>query len=94
MIKYFMDSNFLKVGHRGARAYEIENTIDSFKRAIELGANAIELDVRMSKDKRLVICHDDNLKRVFGIDARIDSTTLDELKTITKGKIPAFFMQF
>jgi len=40
---------FLKVGHRGARAYEIENTLESYKKAIELGANAIELDVRKSK---------------------------------------------
>ncbi|MFN3479833.1 MAG: glycerophosphodiester phosphodiesterase [Thermodesulfovibrionales bacterium] len=82
-----MDTKFLKVGHRGARAYEIENTIDSFRKAIELGANAIELDVRMSKDKKLILCHDDNLKRVFGVDVRIDETTLKEMKTLTGGKI-------
>lgn len=82
-----MGTVFLKVGHRGARAYEIENTIDSFRKAIELGANAIELDVRLTKDKRLVLCHDDNLKRVFGIDAKISEATLKELKIITKGKI-------
>lgn len=82
-----MEIKFLKVGHRGARAYEIENTIDSFKKAVELGANAIELDVRISKDKKLVLCHDDNLKRVFGIDVRIDEATLKEMKTLTGGKI-------
>lgn len=82
-----MGTVFLKVGHRGARAYETENTIDSFRKAIELGANAIELDVRLTKDKRLVLCHDDNLKRVFGIDAKISEATLKELKIITKGKI-------
>lgn len=82
-----MDTKFLKVGHRGARAYETENTIDSFRKAIELGANAIELDVRISKDKRLVLCHDDNLKRVFGVDVRIDEATLKEMKTLTGGKI-------
>lgn len=82
-----MGTAFLKVGHRGARAYETENTIDSFRKAIELGANAIELDVRMTKDKILVLCHDDNLKRVFGVDIRIGEATLKELKTLTEGKI-------
>lgn len=82
-----MGTVFLKVGHRGARAYETENTIDSFRKAIELGANAIEFDVRLTKDKRLILCHDDNLKRVFGIDAKISEATLKELKIITKGKI-------
>ena len=53
---------FLKIGHRGAKAYEVENTVDSYKKAVELGANAIELDVRLSKDRELVVCHDNNLK--------------------------------
>lgn len=82
-----MGAIFLKVGHRGARAYETENTIDSFRKAIELGANAIELDVRLTKDKRLVLCHDDNLKKVFAVDTRIDEATLKQLKTLTEGKI-------
>ncbi|MCX7794274.1 MAG: glycerophosphodiester phosphodiesterase [Thermodesulfovibrionales bacterium] len=78
---------FLKIGHRGACAYEIENTIESFRKAIELGANAIEFDVRMTKDKKLVLSHDDSLKRVYGIDQKIAETTLKELKNLTKGKI-------
>ncbi|MDI6728599.1 MAG: glycerophosphodiester phosphodiesterase [Thermodesulfovibrionales bacterium] len=79
---------FLKVGHRGARAYEIENTIESFKRAIELGVNAIEFDVRKTKDKKLIVIHDDNLKRVFGKEIAINQATLKELKQITEDKIP------
>ena len=43
---------FLKIGHRGARAYEVENTIESFKKAIELGVNAIEFDVRATKGRK------------------------------------------
>ncbi len=80
---------FLKVGHRGARAYETENTLESFKKAIALGVNAIELDVRKSKDGKLVIIHDDNLKKVFGRDVRVDEATLKELKELTEDKIPA-----
>lgn len=79
---------FLKVGHRGARAYETENTLESFKKAIELGVNAIELDVRKSKDGKLVIIHDDNLKKVFGKDILVNQATLKELKQFTENKIP------
>jgi glycerophosphoryl diester phosphodiesterase len=80
---------FLKVGHRGAKAYEIENTLESFKKAIELGVNAIELDVRISKDRKLIVCHDDNLKKTFGKDVRIDEATLKELRDLTENKISA-----
>jgi len=78
---------FLKIGHRGARAYELENTLASFARAIELGANAIELDVRISKDERLVISHDDDLKKIYGKDVRIGEATLAELKQLTENRI-------
>ncbi|MBI5074946.1 MAG: glycerophosphodiester phosphodiesterase [Nitrospirae bacterium] len=80
---------FLKTGHRGARAYEVENTIGSFKKAVELGANAIELDVRQSKDRELIVCHDDNLKRVFGIDLLINEATLKQLRQATGDRIPS-----
>jgi glycerophosphoryl diester phosphodiesterase len=79
---------FLKVGHRGARAYEIENTLESFKKAIALGVNAIELDVRKSKDGKLVIIHDDNLKKVFKKDIQVNQVTLKELKQFTENRIP------
>ena len=79
---------FLKVGHRGARAYELENTLESFGKAIELGTNAIELDLRLSRDGKLVICHDDNLKRVFNKDLPLNKATLEELKEATGNKIP------
>ena len=79
---------FLKVGHRGARVYEIENTLESFQKAIELGVNAIELDVRKSKDEKLIIIHDDNLKKVFSKDVFVNQATLKELKQSTENKIP------
>jgi len=78
---------FLKIGHRGAKAYEIENTLLSFKKAVELGTNAIEFDVRQSKDRELIVCHDDNLKRVFGVDLPIHSSTLAELKKATGNRL-------
>jgi len=77
----------LRVGHRGARAYEIENTLESFRKAIELGVNAVELDVRRSKDEKLIISHDDTLKKVFGSDVIVSEATLEELKRVTRNKI-------
>jgi len=81
---------FLKVGHRGARAYEIENTLASFKRAIELGVNAIEFDMRITRDKKLVIIHDETLKKVFGHDIHVNQSSLSELRRLTGGAIPTF----
>jgi len=78
---------FLKIGHRGARAYEVENTIESFSRAIELGANAVELDVRVSRDYQLIVSHDENLKKVFKKDISIKAATLEELKRVTGNRI-------
>ena len=79
---------FLKVGHRGAGAYEIENTLERFQKAIELGVNAVELDVRKSMDGKLIIIHDDNLKRVFSKDIPVNQATLKELKQLTENRIP------
>lgn len=77
----------LRIGHRGAKTYETENTLESFGKAIELGANAIELDVRMSGDAALIVSHDDNLEKVFGKDVFISQTTLEELKRLTENRI-------
>jgi glycerophosphoryl diester phosphodiesterase len=77
----------LRIGHRGAKTYEIENTLESFGKAIELGANAVELDVRISGDAVLIVSHDDNLKKVFGKDVSISHTTLEELKRLTENRI-------
>lgn len=81
---------FLKVGHRGARAYETENTIRSFGKAIELGANAIEFDLQRTVDGVLVVSHDDNLKRVFKHDISIDASPLKLLKALTSDQVATF----
>lgn len=52
-----------KIGHRGACAYEPENTISSFRKALELGANMVELDVRLSKDGVIMVSHDSNISK-------------------------------
>ncbi len=44
-------NNYLKIAHRGASGYEPDNTIRAFERAIDLGADMIELDVHLSQEK-------------------------------------------
>jgi glycerophosphoryl diester phosphodiesterase len=49
---------FYIVGHRGACAYEIENTISSFQKALNLGANALEMDLCLTRDEQIILWHD------------------------------------
>ncbi len=81
---------FLKVGHRGARAYETENTIACFKKAIDLGVNSIEFDLQKTADGELIVSHDDNLNRVFRHDISIEASSLRQLKDLTSGQVPTF----
>jgi glycerophosphoryl diester phosphodiesterase len=76
----------LRVGHRGARAYEPENTIRSFKKALEIGVNAIELDVRRTKDNQLVVIHDADVKRTTNGKGLVSELTLDEIKEFSTEK--------
>jgi glycerophosphoryl diester phosphodiesterase len=70
----------LCIGHRGARAYAPENTITSFKKAIEIGVDAIELDVRKTKDNELVVIHDADVKRTTNGKGLVSELTLKEIK--------------
>jgi glycerophosphoryl diester phosphodiesterase len=76
----------LHIGHRGARAYEPENTIRSFARAIELGVNAVELDVRKTKDNELVVIHDDKVDRTTNGKGLVSELTLKEIKSFVTDK--------
>ena len=73
---------FLNYAHRGASAYAPENTMSAFALGVQMGANAIETDVRRTKDGVLVLFHDANLKRVTGFDGSVQDLTLAELKRL------------
>ncbi len=68
--------------HRGASAYAPENTIPAFKLAIEMGADGVELDVHMSADNKLVVCHDETVDRTSNGTGRIVDMTCQELKAL------------
>ena len=68
--------------HRGDSIKEIENTLEAFKSAIKSECDYIELDVMLTKDEKLVITHDSNLKRLTGVNRRVKDLTLAEIKDL------------
>jgi len=76
----------IKVGHRGASGYEPENTLRAFKKAVSVGADMIELDVRVCKSGELVIMHDDKLNRTTNGRGKVENKTLEELKGLKMAK--------
>ena len=71
--------------HRGASAYAPENTWAAFQKALEMEAGGIELDLHLSKDGHVVICHDEQVDRVSNGSGLIRDKTLDELKNLDFG---------
>ena len=79
------------IGHRGAAGLEPENTLRSVRRAIELGVDRVEIDVRVSRDERLVIMHDETVDRTTNGHGYVSELTFDELRSLDAGmgeKIP------
>ncbi len=75
----------LIMAHRGDSAAAPENTLLGLLRAVEIGVDFLETDVRLTKDDELVLFHDDNLMRTTGEEGTIREKTLDELKQIDLG---------
>jgi glycerophosphoryl diester phosphodiesterase len=77
----------LKIGHRGAKGYEPENTLISFEKAIEMGADGIELDVHLSQDGHLIVIHDETIDRTTNGKGIVNQLTLQELKSFKINEI-------
>ncbi len=71
--------------HRGAMDTHPENTLSAFEEAIRLGAHMIEFDVRMTKDKKLVIIHDRSVDRTTDGTGSVTELTLQEIKMLDAG---------
>jgi len=75
----------LIIAHRGASAYEPENTLRSVKKALELGADMVEVDVRASRDGHVVVMHDAVVDRTTNGKGYVKDMTLKELKKLNAG---------
>lgn len=77
------EPNVIVMAHRGESVKCLENSEDAFRTAMDEGAKYIELDVTLTKDNQVVICHDLNMFRLSGMDLEIRDYDYDYLKTIT-----------
>ena len=75
----------LKIAHRGASGHKPENTLSAFSKALEIGVDAIELDVRVCGTGELVIMHDATLERTTNGNGIVADTTLEELRELDAG---------
>lgn len=71
------------IGHRGAAGLALENTIEAIQAAVNYKVDAIEVDVRATKDKQLVLSHDKHLSNVSAYNTIISDITLDDLIGLT-----------
>jgi glycerophosphoryl diester phosphodiesterase len=78
--------SFEIVGHRGASAYEPENTIRAIRKAIELKADMIEVDVQATKDGQLVVIHDSAVDRTTNGKGTVKEMTFQEVRKLDAGK--------
>ena len=67
------------IAHRGACHEATENTWAAFELCQQMGAERIELDVRLSQDGELIICHDDSLQRVFSLEYSVSQMTMKDI---------------
>ncbi|MCP2327706.1 glycerophosphoryl diester phosphodiesterase [Hamadaea flava] len=73
---------FLTIAHRGDPLVHRENTMPSFRSAVDKGANTVEFDLRLTRDGRIALLHDASLQRLWGVDAQFADLTLAELRAI------------
>jgi len=69
------------ISHRGGAAERPENTMSAYEHAVSVGSQMLELDVRLTKDKQVVVHHDENLLRLTGVNANLRSLNYAELPT-------------
>jgi glycerophosphoryl diester phosphodiesterase len=77
------ERRFLRIAHRGASAYAQEGSRSSVRKAAELGADMVEIDVRVTADGVAVIAHDPDLHRVFGVNALVSDLTYAQILELT-----------
>lgn len=86
MTVFQVQSKPLVVAHRGASKRAPENSYEAFKLAFRKHADAVEVDIRVTKDSVIVCHHDRNTKRMTGADHNIDEVNYNEIKDLILGK--------
>ncbi|QJS09702.1 glycerophosphodiester phosphodiesterase [Streptomyces argyrophyllae] len=76
------------VAHRGDPYRFRENTLASLRSALDRGADAVEVDLRLTRDGVPVLLHDDTLRRLWEVDRPLAALSADELRGLTAGGVP------
>ena len=76
----------LRIGHRGAAGHAPENTLASFRKAIELGCDMTELDVHLCASGELVVIHDETLDRTTNGSGNVSDYIISDLKRLDAGE--------
>ncbi len=82
---FFAGSRPRIIGHRGSAETTPENTLESFREGVEFGAQILELDVHMSSDGEVIVCHDDTVDRTTNGTGKISNLSLSQLKELDAG---------
>ena len=91
-----VNNNIKTIAHRGYVEKGVENSIEALEAAAEAGVDYVEMDVLMTKDNKFIVMHDYNLKRLAGINKKVQDMTYNELVGLPisqsghKSKIPSF----
>lgn len=80
------NSDFLIMAHRGSMGQAPENTMAAFQLGLDHGCNAFELDIHLSKDGEIIVCHDATLDRTTDHTGYINEMTVSELKKVDAGR--------
>ncbi|XP_022783906.1 glycerophosphodiester phosphodiesterase domain-containing protein 1-like [Stylophora pistillata] len=72
------------ISHRGGAAENLENTMTAYHHALKMGTEMLELDVRLTADKQVVVCHDDELSRVTNTDLKICDLNFTDLPPLSR----------
>lgn len=74
-----VNKNIETIAHRGYVAKGVENSIEALEGAAEVGVDYVEFDIILTKDNKFVVMHDFNLKRLAGINKRVQDMNFDEI---------------
>ena len=74
------------IAHRGAKAVAPENTLLAFERAMQMGADMIELDLHATRDGHVVVIHDNDLSQTTNLRGKVNEMTLEEVRRADAGK--------
>ena len=78
-----VNKNIETIAHRGYVSKGVENSIEALEGAAEVGADYVEFDIILTKDNKFVVMHDYNLKRLVGLNKRVQDMNFDEVVGLT-----------